>query len=152
HHARLLVEDRRAGLAARAVERAWRTTPHPELAQVYAAIHDGEAPLARVKRFERLAGQNPAARESHLALAEATLDAPLWGEARRHLDHAAAAPVPPPIARAANSAPMAENGHGTGITGPTQRLCLLMARLEEAEHGSVGGMREWLDRAVGAMP
>jgi uncharacterized membrane-anchored protein len=27
-----------------------------------------------------------------------------------------------------------------------------MARLEEAEHGSVGGMREWLDRAVGAMP
>jgi HemY protein len=27
-----------------------------------------------------------------------------------------------------------------------------MARLEEAENGSVGGIRAWLDRAVGAMP
>jgi HemY protein len=127
HHARLLLGERRIGRAARAVERAWRTAPHPELAQVYGSIHEGEAPLARFKSFERLAAQNPAARESHLGIAEAALDAQLWGEARRHLEAASEG-------------------------APTTRLCLLMARLEEAEHGEPGAGRAWLDRAVNALP
>ena len=38
------------------------------------------------------------------------------------------------------------------MTGPTPRLCLMMARLEEAEKGSGAEAREWLDRAVTAMP
>jgi HemY protein len=156
HHARLLLDDRRTGPAAKAVERAWRTAPHPELAQAYGAIHAGEPPLARVKRVERLAAQNPGARESHLALAEAALDAQLWGEARRHLDKAQTAAAALPIAKPASSnpvsSPLAGEGEGGGLAGPTPRLCLLMARLEEAEHGAGGGMREWLDRAVNAMP
>ena len=127
HYARLLLGQKRIGRAAGAVERAWRTAPHPELAQVYGAIYDREPPLARVKSFERLAAQNPAARESHLAVAEAALGAQLWGEARRHLEEALA-------------------------VGVTTRLCLLMARLEEAEHGELGSQREWLDRAVTALP
>jgi HemY protein len=127
HHARLLLGQKRIGRAASAVERAWRTAPHPDLAQVYGAIYDGEPPLARVKSFERLAAQNPAARESHLAVAEAARGAQLWGEARRHLEEALAG-------------------------GATTRLCLLMARLEEAEHGELGSQREWLDRAVAALP
>ena len=125
HHARLLLNERRTGRAARAVERAWRTAPHRELAQVYDAIHDGEPPLARFKSFEQLAAQNPTARESHVMVAEAALDAQLWGEARRHLEEAL---------------------EGASTT----RLCLLMARLEEAEHGEPGAGREWLDRAVAA--
>ncbi len=156
HHARLLLDDRRTRPAAKAVERAWRTAPHPELAQVYGAIHAGEPPLARVKCVERLAAQNPGARESYLALAEAALDAQLWGEARRHLDKALTAAAALPIAKPASSNPRssraAGDGEGGGLAGPTPRLCLLMARLEEAEHGVGGGMREWLDRAVTAMP
>jgi HemY protein len=127
HHARLLLRQRRVGRAAKAVDRAWRTAPHPDLVLVYGAIHEGEPPLTRVKSFERLAAQNPTARESHLVVAEAALDAQLWGEARRHLKDALA-------------------------SGATQRVCLLMARLEEAEHGELGPVREWLDRAVGAIP
>ena len=127
HYARLLLRVRRTGRAERVIERAWRTAPHPDLAQVYGEIHGDLAPLARVKTFERLAAQNPAARESHLTLAEAALDARLWGEARRHLNDAQA-------------------------TGTTPRLCRLMARLEEAEHGELGPVREWLDRGVGARP
>ena len=137
HHARLLLAERRTGPAAKAVEHAWRTAPQPELAQVYAEIHGDAATLARVKCFERLAAQNPDARESHLALAEAALAAQLWGEARRHLDSALAAPPSSPA--------------GSSV-GPTRRLCLLMARLEEAEHGDLGRVRDWLDHAVGAMP
>ena len=127
HYARLLLRQRRIGRAARAVERAWRTAPHPDLAQVYGEIQQGAAPLARVRAFEQLAAQNPTARESHLALAEAAVDARLWGEARRHLNDALA-------------------------TGETPRLCRLMVRLEEAEQGELGPVREWLDRAVGAVP
>jgi HemY protein len=156
HHARLLLDDRRTGPAAKAVERAWRTAPHPELVQVYGAIHAGEPPLSRVKRVERLAAQNPGARESHLALAEAALDAQLWGEARRHLDKALTAAAALPIAKPASSNPLSSpsvgEGEGGGLAGPTPRLCLLMARLEEAEHGAGGDMRGWLDRAVNAMP
>jgi HemY protein len=127
HYAQLLLGERRIGRAAKAVERAWRTSPHPDLARVYGAIHDGEPPLTRVKSFERLAAQNPSACESYLALAEAALDAELWGEARRYLKDALA-------------------------SGATPRLCRLMARLEEAEHSELGPVREWLDRAVGATP
>ncbi|HEY1257998.1 MAG TPA: heme biosynthesis HemY N-terminal domain-containing protein [Stellaceae bacterium] len=129
YHARLLLGDGRAGPAAKAIEQAWRTLPHPELAQVYGEVHADQAPLARFKSVERLAGQNPTARESQLALAEAALAAELWGEARRHLDMAFA--MPP---------------------GPTVRLCRMMAQLEEADGGDLGRMREWLDRAVAATP
>jgi len=156
HHARLLLDDHRTGAAARVVERAWRTTAHPELAQVYSTIHASGAQLARVKCFERLAAQNPGARESHVALAEAALDAQLWGEARRHLEQALAVPAPPAMTAkevnsAANSSPP-PNADQNGHARPTPRLCLLMARLEEAEHGPGEEMRAWLDRAVTAMP
>ncbi len=157
HYARLLLADGRPRPAAKAVERAWRTAPHPELAQAYRAIHANQTPLARVKSFERLAAESPAARESHLALAEAALDAQLWGEARRHLERALAAPPPPragpPAARgeaAARRRPVAAAAVASGV--PTARLCLLMARLEEARPGGESGSRQWLDRAVAAMP
>jgi HemY protein len=152
HYARELLHDRRPAPATRALETAWRTAPHPELAQLYGSIYDNEAPLARVKRFERLAGQNPDARESYLTLAEAALDAQLWGEARRYLERAAAAPAPPTISRPVNSAPPFDDSKCTGAAGLTPRLCVLMARVEEGAHGSAGAMREWLDRAVTAMP
>ena len=156
HHARLLLQDGRTGQAAKAVERAWRTAPHPELAQAYGAISNGAAPLARMKSFEHLTAQNPAARESHLTLAEAALEAQLWGEARRHLEQAMNAEAPPSPSKPRGPldpapVPMATE-HDQHLVGPTPRLCLMMARLEEAEHGSGGAMREWLDRAVTAMP
>ena len=155
HHARVLLQDHRNGPAAKAIERAWRTIPHPDLAQVYGAIRDGAPPLDRLKRFERLAAQNPDARETHLAVAEAALDAQLWGEARRHLDRALSAPAPPLIARLPNPASFSVTpapDENPSLAGPTPRLCLMMARLEEAEYGIGPGSREWLDRAVTAMP
>lgn len=156
HYGRQLLQDRRTGPAARALEGAWRTAPHPELARVYGAICEDDTPLARVKRFERLALQNPEARETYLTLAEAALEAQLWGEARRHLERALSAPAPPLMTLPTGLCPVGssppENGMDSGLAGPTPRLCLLMARLEEANHSSGEGLREWLDRAVTAMP
>jgi HemY protein len=154
HHARLLLTEGRAGRAAAAIERAWRTAPQPELAEVYGEIWRTETPLARMARFQRLAALNPAARDSHLAAAEAALAARLWGEARRHLDRALAAPLPAMADAPANTAGAAPHAIATpeSRTGATPRLCRLMAGLEEAEHGDTTAARSWLARAAEALP
>ncbi len=128
HHARLLIALGRSRAAARAIERAWHSAPHPDLARTYLEVQPEAAPLERAAALQRLAAQNPSATESHLALAEAALTAQLWGEARRHLMAVAAE------------------------TGPSRRLCLLMARLEDSDADGTGRAREWLDRALGAPP
>jgi HemY protein len=153
-HARMLLQEGRTGRAAKAVERAWRTAPHPELAQIYRAIWEAETPLAQVARFERLAAQNPSARESHMALAEAALAAQLWGEARRHLERVLAADPTPSAPIPANPAVLEplQAAKGDGLARATPCLCLMMARLEEAEHGDLARMRGWLDRAAKAIP
>jgi HemY protein len=157
YYARLSLAEGKVGRATRAVERAWRTAPGPELAEVYGEITKREAPLTRVARFQRLAAQNPAARESHLALAEATLAAELWGEARRHLERALDAAPPPFAAPPENSGQFPEpvvvmEDRGDILSRATPRLCLMMARVEEADHGDLLHAREWLDRAVRALP
>src|SRR5262249_23026806 len=127
HHARLLLALNHCRAARRAVERAWRTAPHSDLAHVYLDAVHPEQPVAQAAALQRLAEQNPEAMESRLALADAALNARLWGEARRHLEGAVAAAPPP---------------------GLTQHLCLLMARLEDGEGGDARAAREWLERAV----
>ena len=122
--ARLLLALGNKRAAAKIVERAWRGAPHPELAKAYAMIHGDDPPLARAAAFERLTLANPNSSETDLAIAEAALTAQLWGEARRHLARAA--------------------GAGT----PSRRVCLLMARLEEGEHGNTEEARNWLTRAA----
>jgi HemY protein len=154
--ARWLLEEGRGSAAAKAVERAWGNAPQPELVEIWSLIHAAEPPLARVKSFERLALANPAAREGHLAAAEAALAARLWGEARRHLDAALAAPLPPypepPLfAEGRVPRPLLKRDEAPSPAGPTRRLCLLQARLAEAEE-EPARMREWLDRAIAALP
>jgi HemY protein len=135
-HARLLLQLGRRRAAARAIERAWRTTPHPDLARRYGEIIPDAAPVARAAAMQKLAAHNPEAVESRLAIAEAALDAQLWGEARRHLELA--------------TAPVASSGQSPGR--PSRRLCLAMARLEEVGSGNMAAARHWLDRAIGAPP
>ncbi|HVC50734.1 MAG TPA: heme biosynthesis HemY N-terminal domain-containing protein [Stellaceae bacterium] len=129
--ASLLVAMGRTRAARRVIERAWQTAPHPELARLYAGLDPDAAPLARLEAVQALAARNPDAEESRIAVAEAALDAKLWGEARRHLG------------RALEAAP---------AEAPSRRLCRLMARLEESERGDTAAGRQWLDRAVSAPP
>jgi HemY protein len=128
--AKLLVADGRPRPARRVIEQAWRTAPHPALAAIWGELGGGIPALELVAWFETLAAHNPNAVESAVALAEAALAAQLWGEARRHLGRALAV------------APDA----------PTPRLCLLTARLEEAEHQDAAKARAWYDRALAAPP
>lgn len=110
--------------AAKVVETAYAANPHPELADVEAFLRPGDAVQDRLKRIRSLAGKAPDHPESAIALARAAIDAHHFLEARRALE------------------PLLEE--------PTQRVCLLMAELEAAEHSDIGKAREWTARAVRA--
>jgi HemY protein len=125
--ARLFKAKDRAARAVRLIEEAWARGPTPELAAAYGALIVDSDPLARVKRFQRLFSFRPDHRESHIALAEASIAGRLWGEARKHLTAAAG-------------------------NAPTARVCRLMAELKELESGDMAASRQWLARATTAVP
>ncbi len=110
--------------AAKIVETAYASTPHPELAEVCAHLRPGDAALDRLKRIRTLVAKAPDHPESAIALAHATIDALEFAEARAVLQRLS--------------------------QDPTQRICLLMAELEAAEHEDVGKAREWAARALRA--
>lgn len=110
--------------AAKIVETAFAANPHPELADVEAYLRPGDAALDRLKRIRTLANKAPSQRESAIALARAAIDAQEFRQARLVLE---------PL-----------------LADPSQRVCLLMAELEAAEHADIGKAREWTARAVRA--
>lgn len=109
--------------AAHVLEETWKRSPHPDLGRAYLELWEGEDVLKRVKRAEALAAVNPDHRESRLLVAEAALEADLWGQARARLTPLQDEPVGPRFAR-------------------------LMARLEEGEHGNTKAALSWLHRAA----
>jgi HemY protein len=111
--------------AARIVETAWKTTPHPDLAAVYLNLRPGDSASDRLRRAETLAKLSMWDPEARLTLARAALEAREFGRAREALR---------PLL----------------LERPTMRACLLMADLEQAEHGASGRVREWLARAAHA--
>ena len=125
--AELLVATGKPRKAIAVVEQAWRRTPHPDLFRAFRSASPAADALQTMRVVENLAKLNPEHEESRLAVAAAALEAQLWGEARKHLD------------------PLAGNN-------PSARVCRLMARLEESQHGDMVRAREWLMRASMADP
>ncbi len=110
--------------AGRIVETAWKVNPHPDLADTYAHLRPGDSARDRLARVEALAQKTPDHIEGALAVARAALDAQEFTTAREAL------------------APL--------LIAPTQRVAMLMAELEDREHGDEGRAREWMARAVQA--
>ena len=123
---RLLGEAHDTRRAARMIEAAWKANPHPDLADAYAHLQPGASARDRLRRVESLAEKTPGNIEGALAVARAALDAHEFAVARRVL-------TPLSIA-------------------PSQRVSMLMAELEEKEHGDEGRAREWMTRAARAKP
>jgi HemY protein len=117
-------EDNQVRKSMRVTEAAWAAQPHPDLADAYAHVRLGDTARERLKRIETLAAKSPAHIESALAMGRAAIDAGEFSRARDALAPFAAA--------------------------PTQRVAMLMAELERAEHGDGGEAREWTLRAVRA--
>ena len=112
--------------AMKLVEAAWLANPHPDLAEAYAHVKLGDSARQRMQRVETLAAKTSADKPGHvegqLAIARAAIDASEFARAREVL-----APY---------------------VNDPTQRVALLMAEIERAEHGDSGRARAWTLRAV----
>jgi HemY protein len=111
--------------ASRILERTWRKSPHPDIAEIYGDVRPGDSPRDRLKRVKSLAQIGSPGDEGAFAVARAAVDAQAWDDARNAL------------------APYIE-------ARPSQRLCALMAEIEQGDRGDTGRVREWLARAVRA--
>lgn len=109
--------------AMKTLERGWALSPHPDLAELYLKASGESDPLKRVGIVRKLTAQKPDDLESQLALAQASLDAGLWGEARRYLQTA-------------------------GGDHPPVRVCRLMAEVEERAQSDQALIHEWLAKAA----
>ena len=121
--AELQIKEGQGARAMKTLERAWSLAPHPDLAQLYLKASGESDPLKRVGLVRRLVEQKIDDTESHFAIAQASLEASLWGEARRHLELA-------------------------GGDHPTARVCRLMADVEERSGGDPAKVHDWLARAA----
>lgn len=122
---RMLSERGDIKKAARLLEAAWKQVSHPDIAGAYLDVRPGDSARDRLTRAETLTKLRPADPEGVLALAGAAIHAQDFARAR--------ATLKPLLAG-----------------GASVRACLLMAELEEAEHGATGRVREWLARATRA--
>lgn len=111
--------------AAKILQRTWKSVQHPELAAIYAHARPGDSVSDRLERVRQLAKMTPHSVEGPIALATAAAEAHDWDLARKSLDQ---------------------------LIGnePTQRVCMLMARIEGEGFKDTGKVREWLARAVHA--
>ncbi len=128
--AKLLHRMGKDSKAAAIIETTWRMTAHPALVTAWHDLAPAETALMRVKRLERLVRAEPDAPAGHMALAEAALDAQLWGTARAHLEAAVTLASP---AGAANAV-----------------VYRLLARLERQEKGDAVAEAAWLAKAATA--
>lgn len=124
----LYARDGRLRAAASLIEKEWSRRPHPDLAAAHRLARPAANPLDRFRQVERLARGAPDHRESHVALAEAALEAELWGEAKRHAEAAAAA-------------------SGGEVSAA---LCRLFARIEQSRGDDPAAAATWLARAADA--
>ena len=122
---RILSSQQSIRKAARILEKTWKLSPHPDVAEVYAYLRAGDSPQDRQKRIKTLTHKHGGGLEGAVALAVACIDAQDWKEARAAL--AAYSEDRPPV-----------------------RVCELMAEIEQGEFGDKGRAREWLSRAVRA--
>jgi HemY protein len=121
---RLLADAGEERRAARLIEKAWYGRPHPDLAEVYAHLRPGDSARDRLARVEALSQRTPGHLEGALAVARCAIDAREFSIARSVL------------------APF--------VSTLTQRVAMLMAEIEDLEHGDVGRARAWMARAMAA--
>lgn len=84
--AQFCIDQGRKAAARKILLRGWTSQPHPDIVTLWLALLDTTDTLVRVQHLQQLCRGNHV--EDHLALGRISLDARLWGEARKHLDQA----------------------------------------------------------------
>ncbi len=123
--ARGQINKEKPKLATRTILAAWELAPHPELATVYAEIEPDEAPLDRIKRFQKLTKSMPKHPETKMLLAELNIAASNYTKARSVL-------------------------RGLAKSDPTMRSLTIMAAIERGEGADDQTVRQLLTQAISA--
>jgi HemY protein len=123
--ARLLGRAGDVKKAAKVLEATWKLDPHPEIATTYAHLRSGDSANDRLTRIRDLVKVRAHHPECALAMARAEIDARDFTAARKSLESFV-------------------------VQTPSKRVCLMMAEIEQSEHGNAGAARAWLARAVSA--
>jgi HemY protein len=126
-HARALQMQAKSREGLRELEKAWNTHPSGGLLKAYFDLLADEPALEQARRVEKMVSDSADHPESRLALAEASLKAQLWGQARNRLSPLLGDDVPRDL-------------HA--------RAAMLMAELETAERGDAAAGAQWLKRAL----
>ena len=117
------MNDLRRG--AKILEAAWKSEPHPEIAQAYVHARPGDSTHDRLGRAQKLKALRPNNVETSMAMARAALEAGEYEQARREVEAALR-------------------------MSPRESAYLLLADIEEADGASEGRIRQWLAKAVRA--
>lgn len=120
---RLLIRAGKMTQASKVIEATWKKSLHPELAEVYLYVRPGDAVADRVKRARKLVQLCAHELEGELALSRTLMEAGKLDDARDCLK---------------------------AFIGPEamQRVCLLMAEIEEQDGGETTAVRGWMARAL----
>jgi HemY protein len=111
--------------AARILESAWKTNPHPEIAEAYVHARVGDTSADRLKRAQRLGKLKPLNPQAYDTVARAALEARQFDLAR-------------------------EKAEASARLQPCEGIYLLLADIEEAQTGDEARVRHWLGQAVRA--
>ncbi|MCC6914607.1 MAG: hypothetical protein IT566_12980 [Rhodospirillaceae bacterium] len=128
-YARAMAAQGKGRKAAHLVEKMWETYPHADLAAAYRVLIPGETALDYARRVDNLTRIDPDHPETRLAVARASLDAELWGQARNRLAPLTAENMEPDV---------------------RIRAARLMADVETRERGDSEKATEWLQMALDA--
>jgi len=123
--AKALLRQDNLAKAAKILQAAWKTNPHPEIAEAYVHARIGDTSADRLKRAERLEKLKPLNPQSLDAVARAALEAHRFDLAR-------------------------EKAEASARLQPCEGIFLLLADIEEAETDDQGRVRHWLSQAVRA--
>ena len=124
---RILASQSSTARVTKLLTQVWRTSPHPEIALIYAYARAGDSPRDRLARVRALAESGPASLEGAIAVAVAAIEAKDWDAARAALQQHLA-------------------------SNPPARVCRLMARIEAGQNRDLGRAREWLAKAARGAP
>lgn len=105
------------------LEKCWKHSPHPQVAEKYLSLLSDNNAAKHLKRAIHLSKLNPNSAESHILLAKAHLLAGDPTKARNHLKIAMA-------------------------SGETKSLCKLMADIERAGEGEAQVIKQWQEKAA----
>ncbi|AVX02952.1 heme biosynthesis protein HemY [Maritalea myrionectae] len=125
--ARLYISSGEVRKASGLLRRVWRTSAHPHIGELYIHAQTGASAVERLKRAKTMVVEHPDHLESAILLASAAIAAHEWSDARAALQ------------------PFTDQR-------ATQKVCTLMAEVEQGDSGDQGKARAWLSRAVTAKP